>query len=276
MADYPQIQALVCSAKENFPVASFLLPKPARRAVLRFYQFARRADDIADSPLIPAKEKAAFLASLQQALREGDATAAPDWARPYIADTVDGVSSPRHGIDLLTAFLQDTGQNRYPTFADLLGYCRYSAAPVGRVVLESCGETQVDAEAADALCIVLQLINHAQDCREDYLRLNRIYLPQDWMRRYGVEESDLAAGHASPGLRALFAVYLDACRNLLAQARPLPATVRSRRLRMELALIHELAEALVDKLSREDSLQKPVKMAHWRWPYHFIRSLRRL
>lgn len=276
MAVYPQIQALVRGADENFPVASWLLPKPARGAVLRFYSLARHADDIADSPDLPAHEKTALLSHLQQAVRDGNAAAAPDWAQGYIADTVEGVSDPQHGIDLLTAFLQDARQNRYMNFAELLDYCRYSAAPVGRVVLESSGERHADLEAADALCCVLQLINHLQDCKEDYQRLNRIYLPKDWMQEYGVTETMLDAESATPALRALFDRYLDECRGLLATASALPASVRHRRLKLELALILELAHALVAKLSREDALQKPVKIAHWRWPVHSIRSLRRL
>lgn len=276
MAVYPQIQALVCEAKENFPVASLLLPKPARRAVLHFYNFARNADDVADAPDIPAGEKTAFLGQLQQAVRDGAPDAAPEWARAYIADTAAGVSRPGHGADLLTAFLRDARQNRYETFAELLNYCRYSAAPVGRVVLESSGETEADLAAADAVCAVLQLINHLQDCKEDYRRLDRIYLPQIWLREHGVAEGDLAADRTSPALRRVFDRYLDECRNLLSGARHLPKTVCHRRLRLELALICELAERLLDKLSCEDPLQKRVKIAHWLWPFYFIRSLRRL
>lgn len=276
MAVYPQIQALVRDADENFPVASWLLPKPARGAVLRFYSLARNADDIADSPALPAHEKTALLSHLQQAVRDGNTAVAPEWARGYIADTVAGISDPQHGIDLLTAFLQDAKQNRYMHMPELLEYCRYSAAPVGRVVLESSSETQADVEAADALCAVLQLINHLQDCKADYQQLNRIYLPKDWMQQHGVTESMLDADTTCPALRAVFAQYLDTCRDLLATARRLPPTVRHRRLRLELALILELAHVLVDKLSREDVLQKQVKIAHWHWPVYFIRSLRRL
>lgn len=276
MALHPDIQALVHNANENFPVASWMLPKAARSGVLHFYSFARNADDIADSPHLPAHEKTALLSHLQQAVRDGNAAAAPDWAQAYIADTTQGISQPEHGVNLLTAFLQDAQQNRYMSFAELLDYCRYSAAPVGRVVLECSGETAANLEAADALCAVLQLINHMQDCQEDYQMLNRIYLPKDWMQTHGVTETHLDAGTTSPALRALFADYLAECRTLLQIAAPLPATVRSRRLRMELALITELAHRLVDKLSREDPLQKPVKIAHWQWPVYSLWSLRRL
>lgn len=276
MADYTQIQALVRDAKENFPVASALLPKPARRAVLRFYSFARNADDIADSEAIPAQEKTAFLTRLQTGLMAGDAQGAPDWAQGYFADIRAGLSDKRHGIDLLHAFLQDAAKARYADWAELLDYCRYSAAPVGRVVLESSGEREADLAAADALCAVLQLINHLQDCKADYLRLGRVYIPQDWLAEAGADETMLGESSTCEPLRHVFDRYLEGCRDLLAVAQPLPKTVRSLRLRLELALILELAQALVARLSVQDPLQKPVKLAHWRWPFHLVRSFRHL
>lgn len=273
MVDYPQIQALVRDAEENFPVASWLLPKPARKRVLHFYALARNADDIADSATLPAHEKTAFLSHLQQALRDGNPAVAPDWAQPHILDTMRGDISPEHGIDLLTAFLQDAKKNRYLHMGELLDYCRYSANPVGRVVLEASGEDAADTEAADALCTVLQLINHLQDCQKDYRALNRIYLPKDWMQQHSTGEPDIDAKQTSPALRRVFDLYLAECERLLAIAKPLPHSIRSRRLRLELRLIWQLAHHLTTRLKHEDPLQKPVKVAHWQWPFHLLRSL---
>jgi len=257
-------------------VASFLLPRPARRAILHFYAFARHADDIADSPTLPPSEKARRLGLLKDCVKTQDSQSAPAWAQAYIADLQQHKSSPEHGENLLRAFLQDVWQNRYENWEDLLDYCRYSAAPVGRVVLESCGERHADTNAADALCMVLQLINHLQDCRRDYQEIDRIYLPQAWMREYGISEEALDANAASDGLNQLFGRYLDGCRVLLAQAASLPQSVSGWRLRLELALILQLAHQLVERLSREDPLQKPVKLPHWQWPVFFFRSLHRL
>lgn len=276
MALYPQIQALVRRAEENFPVASFMLPKPARRAVLHFYSFARNADDIADSADIPTHEKTTTLKHLQAALHAQNAELAPDWAKAYFLDVAAKKSDKQHGIDLLHAFLQDAIKNRYANYDELLTYCRYSAAPVGRVVLECSGETTANLAAADALCAVLQLINHLQDCKKDYLDIDRVYLPQDWMLAEGADDTMLAEAFTCEPLRNVFDRYLEECRLLLATAAPLPKTVRSLRLRLELALILELAHALVEKLSRHDPLQKPIKLAHWRWPFYLLRSLRRL
>lgn len=276
MVDYPQIQALVQCQNENFPVASYLLPKAARSAILHFYAFARHADDIADSATLSNREKVNLLHELEYNLREQNLKAAPGWAQPYIRDLQQGRSDPRHGLNLLHAFLQDAEKSRYETFAELLNYCLYSAVPVGRVVLECCDETHADLHAADALCTVLQLINHLQDCGRDYRQLNRIYLPQEWMELHGIEEGQLAARRSNHALRLLYDRYIAGCRTLLADAAPLPETIRSRRLRMELALILELAAALLCKLSRHDPLQKAVKIAHWQWPVHLFRSFRRL
>lgn len=276
MAHYPQTQVLVRGADKNFPVASCLLPKAARSAILHFYIFARNADNIADSAVLSAAEKTTLLTQLQQAVQDGDSASAPLWAKAYIEDTLAQKSNRQHGVDLLTAFLQDASKNRYHSYAELLEYCRYSAVPVGRVVLECCGESTANTQAADALCTVLQLINHMQDCKDDYQQLNRIYLPQEWMQECGVEEPDLGENRSNPALRALFNHYLEECRMLLATAAPLPKTVRSWRLRLELRLILELARALVDKLFCEDSLQKPIKIAHWQWPFYLLRSVCRL
>lgn len=243
---------------------------------MHFYSFARHADDIADSETVPAQQKTAFLGDLQSALAAENAEAAPEWAKAYFADVIAKKSHKQHGIDLLTAFLQDAQKARYASWPELLDYCRYSAAPVGRVVLESSGETHADLAAADALCAVLQLINHLQDCKEDYIRLGRVYIPQDWLAAEEADETMLAAPFTCEPLRNVFDRYLAECRALLATANPLPKTVRSLRLRLELALILELAHHLVGKLSEQDPLQTPVKLAHWRWPYYLFRSLRRL
>lgn len=276
MALYSPIQALVKKAQENFPVASFLLPKAARSPILHFYSFARHADDIADSATMPAHEKTAYLSHLQLCVRERDARSAPLWAQSYIQDLQAGKSDKIHGENLLHAFLQDAVKNRYLSFEELIDYCRYSAAPVGRVVLQSCNETTADLAAADALCTVLQLINHLQDCQKDYREINRVYLPKDWMQKYDVSEVDLDADITSPQLRCLFDRYLQECSTLLAQANHLPKTVSGWRLRLELALILELALQLVKRLAQHDPLQKHVKLAHWQWPIYFLRSLRHL
>ncbi|MGB1539638.1 MAG: squalene/phytoene synthase family protein, partial [Rickettsiales bacterium] len=267
------IQALLARAQENFPVASLLFPAHARKPLLHFYAFARHSDNIADAAEIPPDEKQAQLTLLDAALANRPLDAPlPEWFRPYLADTQSGISPPAYGRDLLKAFLQDASQQRYADWDALLAYCNHSAVPVGRQVLELCAEKQADLTAADALCIVLQLLNHLQDCKADYEALNRIYLPQTLFKTHEAKEADLRNPHATPALQRLFSDYLDRCEALLDTASPLPTSIKSRRLRWELTLTLELARALLYRLRRNDPLSGPVRVPRFLWPVYLLKA----
>ena len=170
------IGALIRANSENFPVGSFLIPPDCRPHVHAFYLFARKADDIADSPTIPAAEKVARLRAARDALGHDEA-ALPDWAVPYHRSLVETGCGVQNGRDLLSAFIQDATKRRYADWDELMDYCRRSAASVGRVMMDIHGETaHADIEGSDALCNALQVLNHLQDCREDFLALDRVYL----------------------------------------------------------------------------------------------------
>ena len=172
---------------ENFPVASALLARAVRPKVLGFYRFVRTADDIADSPDLPAAEKLARLDALERAL-DDPATAEPA-ARP-LHDSGCGTAEARA---MLAAFRQDATQGRYADWAGLEAYCAASANPVGRMLLRLHGATAPGAEAAaDALCTALQVLNHIQDLAKDREALDRIYLPGPWMALAGGEEAFFA------------------------------------------------------------------------------------
>ena len=241
-------------------MASLLLPRARRRDLLAFYAFARGADDIADDPVLPAEDKQAQLESLRDALRSGDDTNLPPWALRYADMLHKRRLSPRHGEDLISAFLQDTGKQRYRDMEELTYYCQRSAAPVGRAMLELGGEEKADIAAADALCIALQLLNHLQDMSKDYLVLDRIYLPLDWLRQAGVAESTLMEQSTNPALRGVVNRMLEHCDALIAQSRSLPATVHSRRLRLEVRVIWNIAHLLSQKLRQQDPLATQVKL----------------
>jgi phytoene/squalene synthetase len=162
--------------------------------------------------------------------------------------------------DLIVAFKQDASKLRYRNWADLRNYCRYSASPVGRFLLDLHGEKRSGWPASDALCDALQVINHLQDCKADYQALNRVYLPMDWMGDARVTVEHLAAERASPGLRRVIDQCLDATEALLETARPLPDLLKSRRLAMESAVILNIADALVAKLRRQDPVARRVKL----------------
>lgn len=242
---------------ENFPVASALIARRLRPHVMCFYAFARAADDIADNARLAAEDKVRRL-DLFEAGLAGEATG-PEPAvrlRDSLAET--GVTDA-HARDLLVAFRQDATKLRYADWGELMDYCAVSAHPVGRFVLDLHGEDPVTHGPSDPLCAALQVLNHLQDCGDDYRRLDRVYLPKDWMTEAGVDVNALDAGAASAGLRQVIARCLDGCDALLDRAEPLAAMIRARRLAAEVAVIQRLARRLSARLRREDPLAGRVR-----------------
>jgi farnesyl-diphosphate farnesyltransferase len=246
-------------ADENFPVGSFLIEKRLRPHVHAFYAFARNADDIADSAELSPEEKIVRLNAMEAVLLGADAAAAPSAAtlRKSLAET----SVPAiHARELLVAFRQDATKTRYANWAELMDYCRYSAAPVGRYVLDLHGEDRATWPASDALCASLQVLNHLQDCAGDLRALDRCYIPQDWLRQYGAATDDIARNAAASGLRAVFDEMLAATAKLNQMAAALPRLAKSRRLRVETAVIAGLADRLTARLRAGDPLATRIKL----------------
>ena len=245
---------------ENFPVGSFLLPKALRPKVAIFYAYARAIDDIADNPDLPAQEKIARLDGFDRALT--GASDDPAYAKAIrIRETMAGTGDIiRHCRDLIVAFKQDAVKLRYKDWDDLMGYCIKSASPVGRFLLDLHDCPNSGYPASDALCNALQVINHLQDCKEDFRRLNRVYLPTDWLEAEGSAVEDLDRPAATPGMRRTLDRCLDATNLLLREARRLPRQLTSRRLAMESAAIVRLAEKLLAMLRRRDPLAERVAL----------------
>ena len=178
---------------ENFPVASRLIQAQHRGPILAFYRFVRAADDIADHPKLAPDEKLAMLDRLDAALT-GRGPADPE-AEPLKAALAERGLPPRHALDLLDAFRMDATKLRYADWRELMHYCSLSAMPVGRFVLDVHGESpQTTWPASDAICAALQVINHLQDCANDYRNLDRVYLPLDALSRHGARVEDLGGG----------------------------------------------------------------------------------
>jgi farnesyl-diphosphate farnesyltransferase len=261
-------------AEENFPVGSWAIRPDLRAHVHAFYKFARNADDIADSAVLSPAEKIARLDVMEAVLTGESEADAPSAAGLRASLAECGVSSI-HARELLIAFRQDAVKNRYASWAELMEYCRYSAAPVGRHVLDLHGESQATWPASDALCAALQVLNHLQDCAGDLRDLDRCYLPQDWMAESGATTDDLARGETMPSLRAVFDRMLAETEALNQQARALPALVRARRLRVETAVIAALARRLTLRL-QGDPLATRVKLRKTDFLLATIVSLGRL
>ena len=184
---------------ENFPVASWLMSARHRGPILAFYRFVRAADDVADSSMLSMDQKLAMLDGLGDALC-GRGPEDPE-AEPLRLALRERGLSPRHALDLLDAFRLDARKSRYANWAELMDYCRLSAMPVGRFVLDVHNEDEAIWPASDALCAALQVINHLQDCAEDYRRLDRVYLPQNVLAEHGASIEMLGAPRASAALR---------------------------------------------------------------------------
>lgn len=244
---------------ENFPVGSFLIRRDLRPHVHAFYRFARNADDIADNPHLSADDKVRRLDRMGDILEgaPGDDSPAATAMRQSLAAT--GVTA-QHCHDVLHAFRLDATKRRYRDWDDLMEYCRYSASPVGRQLLDLHGESQDTWPASDALCSALQVLNHLQDCADDYRNLDRVYLPLDLMGEAGIAVAALAAPAASPGLRRVLDRLLDATDRLIETAGRLPGGVVARGLRWESATIVDLARRLSRRLRRGDPLATRVAL----------------
>lgn len=248
------------AAYENFPVGSWLLPARLRPHIARFYAFARAIDDIADNPTLAPDEKIRRLELFEDGLlgRSDDpALATALRMRESLAATG---TTPDHCLDLVKAFKQDATKLRYRDWNDLMGYCILSAAPVGRYLLDLHGGSKHGYGPSDALCNALQVINHLQDCKEDYQVLDRVYLPEDWMGEMGASVEDLSRAAATPALRRVLDRTLRATEGLMILARHLPVGLVSRRLAMESAAIVDIADRLIGHLSSEDPIAGRVKL----------------
>ena len=263
------IEASKTAHGENFPVASFLIAPRLRQPILSFYRFARAADDIADHPRLSEQEKFVGLAALEDTLlgKSNSAKAALPLRR-VLAETS---LAPTHPLDLLAAFRQDVTKRRYANWDELMHYCRYSAMPVGRFVLDVHGEDRSTWAYSDPLCSALQAINHLQDCAKDYRELDRVYLPLDILAEHRTDVSALSDPRVSPALLASLRAIAAKTAALMPEASKLPLAVRDMRLGLETGAIVSLARRLIlilmvrDPLSERVHLTKPGMLWHGLW-----------
>src|SRR5437016_157386 len=183
---------------ENFPVASWIIHPRHRALILAFYNFVRTADDIADHATLAADQKLGLLDLLEaELLGKGDTQPEAVNLRHALAARA---MPPRHALDVLVAFRMDVTKLRYENWDEVIHYCRYSAMPVGRFMLDVHGESTSTWAASDALCAGLQINNHLQDCAKDYKNLNRVYLPRDVLAATGASVEMLGEAKSQPAL----------------------------------------------------------------------------
>jgi len=243
---------------ENFPVASHLIHPRFRAPILAFYEFVRVADDIADHAELAPERKLELLDRLEASLL-GTSEADPEGVR-LRAILAERALTPRHAQDLLNAFRLDVTKLRYADWDELMHYCSLSAMPVGRYVLDVHGESRATWPASDAICAALQIINHIQDCRNDFRDLDRVYIPLDAMAAAGTSVAALDAAQSSPELLACLHQLAARTGGLLRDGYALPDQIRNFRLSLEISVIHRLAEKLVRTLRVRDPLRDKVHL----------------
>jgi squalene synthase HpnC len=243
---------------ENFPVASWIIHPRHRALILAFYNFVRTADDIADHATLGADDKLRYLDLFEaELLGKGDTQKETVNLRNALAARA---MPPRHALDVLVAFRMDVTKLRYENWDDVIHYCRYSAMPVGRFMLDVHGESTSTWAASDALCAALQINNHLQDCAKDYRDLNRVYLPRDALATAGATVEMLGeAKSPAPLLQCLQALAVRT-ETLLNESKSLAAEVKDFRLGLEISVIQAFADKIVGMLKVRDPLSERVHL----------------
>jgi hydroxysqualene synthase len=243
---------------ENFPVASKIIHPRHRALILAFYNFVRTADDIADHATLSADEKLRYLDLLEaELLGKGDSQPEAVNLRHALAARA---MAPRHALDVLIAFRMDVTKLRYENWDEVIHYCRYSAMPVGRFMLDVHGESTSTWAASDALCAGLQINNHLQDCGKDFKNLNRVYLPRDALESSGASVEALGLSKAPASLLECLHALAARTQSLLNESKSLSAEVRDLRLGLEISVIQAFADRIVRMLKLRDPLSERVHL----------------
>jgi squalene synthase HpnC len=227
---YRHCMQMVRSHYENFPVASLAIPKHLRQPISAIYAFARGADDLADEGDLPPQERLDKLQEYEIKLRHIDQAPATDPVFFALAHTIQIHRLPVQLFhDLLIAFKQDITQKRYSNFDEVLGYCKNSANPIGRLLLHLIDEaTEENLRRSDAVCSALQIINFLQDIEQDYQENNRIYFPQDEMQQFGITESHINLKKCDSALQSFIGFQINRTKTLLMEGAPLGLKLNGR------------------------------------------------
>jgi squalene synthase HpnC len=253
---------------ENFSVASWFLPRRLRQHFFNLYAYCRISDDLGDEVGDPT----ASLELLEQWERQLDACYDATPRHPVfvaLAETVRQFDIPKHEFsDLLRAFRQDQTVTRFETFNHVLGYCRYSANPVGHLVLYLCGyRDPARQQLSDFTCTALQLANFWQDVSADYAK-GRIYLPLEDLQHFNVSESDIARNQNTPAFLQMMKFEVERARDWFRQGLPLIEQV-DRELAIDLDLFSRGGLEILNAIERQDyavlgnrpAISKPRKLA---------------
>ena len=260
---------------ENFPVASFLMTKKIRSIVRVFYFFARMADDIADHQKLSSNQKKKILLFFDNAISKSKKTNNKVLDK-MIAKFKELPSGKKYSRNLLKAFMMDASNKKYKNWNDLLYYCKFSANPVGRFVIDAVNERkniEKIYEASDSLCTALQIINHIQDCKKDFKELNRVYIPESFFKKYSVDKKILRKSKSIENFERLKIEIVD---NVLVSLRKTKLGLReiqSWRLRKETLIILNIAKRLCNLLKINDPLEKQIKLSRIDFIFCFFKGI---
>ena len=260
---------------ENFPVASFLMTKKIRSIVRVFYFFARMADDIADHQKLSSNQKKNILLFFDNAISKSKKTNNKVLDK-MIARFKELPSGKKYSRNLLKAFMMDASNKKYKNWNDLLYYCKFSANPVGRFVIDAVNERkniEKIYEASDSLCTALQIINHIQDCKKDFKELNRVYIPESFFKKYSLDKKILRKSKSEENFERLKIEIVD---NVLVSLRKTKLGLReiqSWRLRKETLIILNIAKRLCNLLKINDPLEKQIKLSRIDFIFCFFKGI---
>ena len=260
---------------ENFPVASFLMTKKIRSIVRVFYFFARMADDIADHQKLSSNQKKKILLFFDNAISKSKKTNNKVLDK-MIARFKELPSGKKYSRNLLKAFMMDASNKKYKNWNDLLYYCKFSANPVGRFVIDAVNERkniEKIYEASDSLCTALQIINHIQDCKKDFRQLNRVYIPDSFFKKYSLDKKTLGKSKSIENFERLKIEIVD---NVLVSLRKTKLGLReiqSWRLRKETLIILNIAKRLCNLLKINDPLEKQIKLSRIDFIFCFFKGI---
>lgn len=260
---------------ENFPVASFLMTKKIRKVVRIFYFFARMADDVADHQTLTKHQKIKILKSFDDSISKNKKNHNEILCN-MVSEFKNLPAGKKYSRYLLKAFLMDASNKKYIKWSDLLYYCKYSANPVGRFVIDAVKETQNIKEiyeASDNLCTALQIINHMQDCKKDFEELNRVYIPESLFQKYSIDKSILKKKKSVGNFEKLKVEIIENVLTSLKTTKNGLSYIQSWRLRKETLIILNIAKRLCNLLKKRDPLKEKIKLSRIELIFCFFKGI---
>ncbi len=253
--------------QENFPVGMMMFNRNIRKIVSDYYRFARYADDIADNPHLKPQNKVDKLYELEE-IFTGQKSYKGQKLK-FVQTLKDEFAkhnlSPDLATDLLIAFRKDSLGFDYQTWGQLVDYCKYSAAPVGKFMLAVHQENPSTYLPATSLCVALQIVNHVQDLKYDVSLLKRLYLPAEIMKKYHLRTEDLVQDKSSISVQKAVKHIMEKTLGLVKEGCILPELIKSLSLRIEVCIILSLTNIMIKKILKGDILAREIKLSGFDW-----------